>query len=325
MWVKVCAIIVGVLSVTLGVVWASTPRSMDFVSWEGIGPDKWASVWLIKRYVDPGADIAFIPPGSAPSGGIAFDVDLADVKLRRTATTTTFERIMKEFAISDPVVKQIGRFINEIEIDKWSIINNSDPQKAESAFRLLQDRYGRMFVPFTCYMVLFDAIRDELKKSTILPPEAVSLVPDRACETGGESASGRNLVAELPADVVLSRIDAGEKVVFVDAREPNEFAEFHIPNAVSLQLRDVDAAAAEKLADADLVVPYCVKDFRGYEVARAFQKVGLHKVAIMNPYGIKGWRQAGLPVAGKLALTEDEAARQLALCAKDSAACLKKL
>lgn len=298
----------------------------QFATTEGIGPDKWSSIWLIRRYIDVNATIEFVADNAPLEGKVAFDIDRPDVVFRRTGDATTYERLVKEYGIGDPSVRKLGVIINEIERNRWSLEVNSVAAQIEEAFRTLQRRYGRVGVPFACYMQFFDEIHGVLVELSNIRNDIGNAGRGRDCEVGSETAlAKRSLVAELPAKTILARIGAGEKVVFVDAREPDEFAEFHIPNAVSLQLRDVDTAAAEKLADADLVVPYCVKDFRGYEVARAFQKVGLHKVAIMNPYGIKGWRQAGLPVAGKLALTEDEAARQLASCARDSATCLKKL
>jgi len=57
-----------------------------------------------------------------------------------------------------------------------------------------------------------------------------------------------------------------------------------------------------------------VKDFRGYEVAKKLRKQGIN-AAIMNPYGIKGWIAAGLPVAGR-GLSESEALKQLQDLAK---------
>ena len=322
--VSLIILLMVILMLTLSsITWSS---QVNFYTWKGIGPDKWSSIWFIKRNVNPEAIINFIGTSDDIPDGIAFDMDLSGVAFRRTGDKTTYEKLVENYDIKDSIVRQIGDMVNEIEINRWSLNPGGNASRIETAFRTLQRRYGRSQVPFACYLAFFDLVYKTLKKEADAVLDSAELVPDRSCETGSERAGGDDgLVAELPAEIILDRINAGEKIIFVDARESDEFAEFHIPNAVNLQLREVDAAAAEKLADADLVVPYCVKDFRGYEVARAFQKVGLHKVAIMNPYGIKGWRQASLPVAGKLALTEDEAARQLASCARDSATCLKKL
>ena len=130
-------------------------------------------------------------------------------------------------------------------------------------------------------------------------------------------------VAQLPIAAVLERINAGERVVFVDTREAAEIAAYRIPHAVHIPLRDVASAPVDTFEGAALVVPYCIKDFRGYEVARALADKGVSRVAILQPFGIRGWRQSGLPVAGDwTGMSDDEAFEALVSCARDGS-CLK--
>ncbi len=116
--------------------------------------------------------------------------------------------------------------------------------------------------------------------------------PDRA------SPSARPAPGRIETAKVLETLARGRRVVFVDAREPAEYREGHIPGAINLPLRRAHAAPLPPpLRGADLVVPYCLKDFRGYEVAKALVRRGVANVRVMQPSGLKGWRSLGLPVA----------------------------
>ena len=50
---------------------------------------------------------------------------------------------------------------------------------------------------------------------------------------------------------------------------------------LNIQIRDVTPALREQLQGADYVVSYCVKDFRGYEMAKALAQVGVENAVII--------------------------------------------
>jgi len=102
---------------------------------------------------------------------------------------------------------------------------------------------------------------------------------------------------QLPTETLLSEMRAGKKILFLDTREYEEYAESHIPTAQHLMLRDVSGAPVSELSQYDYVVPYCLKDFRGYEVARRLQERGLSNVVMMEPSGLRGWQSLNLPLA----------------------------
>ena len=86
------------------------------------------------------------------------------------------------------------------------------------------------------------------------------------------------------------------ETLFIDTRELEEFQGGHIPGAIHLQLKDVAGFDIVQLRRYTYVVPYCVKDFRGYEVARALMSKGSSNVVMMAPAGLKGWKSEGLPI-----------------------------
>lgn len=106
---------------------------------------------------------------------------------------------------------------------------------------------------------------------------------------------------------LVERIQAGEKIVFVDVRQPEEHAPAHIPGAVNIPSGEVIRRSSELPRDA-LLVPYCNMDFRGFVVARDLQRAGFERVALMQERGLYGWTEQGLPVAGTKSGQSDEAA-----------------
>ncbi len=118
---------------------------------------------------------------------------------------------------------------------------------------------------------------------------------------------------------VAAMIREGKKVVFVDVREPEEFAERHIPGALSIPVRDTRGAYVDDLADADLVVPYCLKDFRGFEGAKTLQRRGVPNVGLFKGHGIKSWEKANLPEAGEQVGVLDEEGIRMIQAALDAA------
>lgn len=129
-----------------------------------------------------------------------------------------------------------------------------------------------------------------------------------------------NLVPIASKDEVLALVRAGKRVVFVDSREAPEFEEEHIPGAINIPLRDINQLTPEMIKDADLVIGYCLKDFRGYEVAKALAHLGVKNVATLDKPGINGWKAYGLPTY-KPGDTEAEALARLKACADQGERC----
>ncbi|MGQ0621520.1 MAG: rhodanese-like domain-containing protein [Panacagrimonas sp.] len=128
------------------------------------------------------------------------------------------------------------------------------------------------------------------------------------------------MVPTVSADEVLALVREGKKVVFVDAREPEEWKEEHIPGAINLTLRQLGDLDPKTLGDPDLVIAYCLKDFRGFEVAKALQRSGVDSAGILSELGINGWKKRGLPTV-TLGSGESTGMDRLRVCASDSSKC----
>lgn len=295
-----------------------------YITWDSLEPDKWASVWLIKK-INPDADIVIRPVGAPINEGIPFGVP--EAHLKRSHGVSLYESVLTGFEVSDPELMAIGQMIHDIEIMPWDQDSNVHSADLELAFRELQERFPQRYVPIACYSEFFDSAYRLLKARA--PRE-------EWLQLGEKSASGKDcamatdtiakrddspFVREMAIQEVLGMIASGKKVVFVDAREPQEFEELHIPGAVNMQLRDITEAVAPDFEDADLVVGYCIKDFRGFEVARTLAEVGVKPTAILKPFGLAGWRSLGLPVANR-EVSDQVAMSRLQQCARGEIKCL---
>ena len=78
----------------------------------------------------------------------------------------------------------------------------------------------------------------------------------------------------------------------VDVRDPQEFAEGHIPGAINIP-SDKFAAGSPVLDKEKLVVVYCKSGGRSYTAYRKLQKLDYSKIAQAI---FADWEEAGLPV-----------------------------
>jgi rhodanese-related sulfurtransferase len=232
------------------------------------------------------------------------------------------------YRVTDPVLLQLGRVIHDIEISPWAPDKNPHSADIEQAFRALQQYFDQRDVPVACYGRFFDVAYRLLSQSaTSIDWGTLYALPET--DQGCRNATTRRIlrddtpfVRQISIRDVLDYIGTDKRVIFVDAREGQEFDEFHIPGAINLTLREVDESAARRFSGADLVIGYCIKDFRGFEMARRLAEFGVKNTAIMIPYGLSGWRALKLPTAGLDGATEAQAIAELNECARGIRQCI---
>lgn len=327
-FLSMALVVVLVAVFTAGFTARSKPH---YVTWQSLEPDIWASIWLIKTHIDPNAKISLLPPGSEITSGVAFGVP--DSHYRRDRQSSTFEKLLSRLKTDNPDLSRMGAIITSLESLSWSATEDPLPPVIEAVYRQLQERFDRDYVPATCYGQFFSEVYGGVavqatpdammaKLSEFLEQAESDCQWDGAYAGGGMLDSRHSEIDLLPVESVLEAIDAGKKVVFVDTRETDEYEAGHIPGAINLKLRDVDKTTAAPFMDADIVVSYCLKDFRGYEVARKLKQYGVSSAVTMKPHGLVGWHALGLPTA--TAKNEEVAVQTLAACAGDVDGCIKK-
>ena len=294
--------------------------SSAYASWQGIEPDKWATIWLIKRYISKDAYFLLTPPHTElPENTILFDVP--DAAIGRGQQESMFHRLKAVMGLDTPSLNSIDQIIHDIEVNIWDAPLHPHSVWFETMFRQLQARYDRDKVPVDCYLTFFDEVL-ELSKlphvTSVQYQDQLSLLS----QCPGIKKNTHQFVGQVDHLDVLRRIGLGQNVVFIDTREDKEFKEVRIPGARLLRLRDVSEKTVMPYKNADLVVPYCVKDFRGFEVAKAMKLLGVEHVSTLSPNGLKGWIKAGLPVAKVDGANDRQALEALLTCTMSPHSCL---
>jgi len=89
---------------------------MRWVTRAGCHVDRTACAWLIRRYIDPDASVAFVTdPEDLPDGAIAFDI--AGQPLSHRGGDCTFEVMVREYRLTDPALEALGRIVHEADVE----------------------------------------------------------------------------------------------------------------------------------------------------------------------------------------------------------------
>ncbi len=84
-----------------------------------------------------------------------------------------------------------------------------------------------------------------------------------------------------------AKMEAGEEILLLDVRSPEEAAVSRIPGSVLLPLGRL-RGQLEQLPKDRLIVPFCKISLRGYEAARILKGAGFEQVAYLEG-GVLGW------------------------------------
>ena len=98
----------------------------------------------------------------------------------------------------------------------------------------------------------------------------------------------------IETDDLRRRLAAGDRLVLVDVRQPEEFASppGHLPGARNVPLAEVSSRAGELAALQRPVVVVCKTDRRSARAAAELAAAGLQDVAVLRG-GTDGWHQRG--------------------------------
>lgn len=120
----------------------------------------------------------------------------------------------------------------------------------------------------------------------------VLLVAGCAASTPGAATTAGPLAATVSVDEATALRDAGALVI--DVREPDEWAQGHIPGATLIPLGELEARLSEVPGDKPIVV-VCRSGNRSAQGRDVLQAAGFAEVTSMEG-GMTDWIAAGLPV-----------------------------
>jgi len=77
--------------------------------------DRLASAWLIRRFIDPHAQLRWLePPADCPVDALGFDFDGATFS--HVSTRVTFEVLMVSFDLECPALKRLGALVHYLDV-----------------------------------------------------------------------------------------------------------------------------------------------------------------------------------------------------------------
>jgi hypothetical protein len=89
---------------------------MKWVTWQNIGVDRMACIWLIKRKIDPAAEFIFIPAGLKPLPDGAEPFDIPGVRFSHHRGHCSFVALFKEHKLKDPILQRMGQIVDEADV-----------------------------------------------------------------------------------------------------------------------------------------------------------------------------------------------------------------
>ncbi len=76
--------------------------------------DRCSSAWLLKRFVEPAAEFAFVAEGDRLPDATPFD--MSGVELGHHRGRCTFEAILAKHKLTDPALAELGRMIRSADL-----------------------------------------------------------------------------------------------------------------------------------------------------------------------------------------------------------------
>jgi hypothetical protein len=92
------------------------PRGATWVTRTGVHVDRIASVWLIRRFIDPEARFKFVPAkGYVPNDG-ELRFDMFDAEFTHVGDRCTFEVLVERMDLREPALVALGEIIHDLDL-----------------------------------------------------------------------------------------------------------------------------------------------------------------------------------------------------------------
>lgn len=88
---------------------------MKWVTWQNIGIDRMACIWLIRRWIDPNAKFSFIPMGKKPVPEDGEPFDIPGERFSHHSGHCTFHALLEQNKIHDPILTRIAQIVDEAD------------------------------------------------------------------------------------------------------------------------------------------------------------------------------------------------------------------
>jgi rhodanese-related sulfurtransferase len=99
-----------------------------------------------------------------------------------------------------------------------------------------------------------------------------------------------------PSDVYADLSSGVDGIIVIDARSAESYARGHVPGAISLPYRKIDAVSTASISNSKVIVTYCEGVFcnASTKAAEKLTALGFRVKEMLD--GMDGWKKEGLPV-----------------------------
>ena len=112
------------------------------------------------------------------------------------------------------------------------------------------------------------------------------------------------LLSHSVPELVVEEVDQNKDVIYLDARERNEFEVSHIKHAVWIGYEDFDLARLNRISKEDTIIVYCSVGYRSEKIAEQLIANGYENVS--NLYGgIFEWKNQDHDVVNENGMPTD--------------------
>ena len=136
---------------------------MKWITREKIKVDRVACPWLIRNFIDPGADFIFLPHSTDWTKieiGIVFDVP--NCELGHRGEDVSFNSILKKYQLNDPALELLGEIVRAA--DSYP----SNPHPAGEGLRWIAHGFSKLGLSdhqvLEREFVVYDALYQECKQ-----------------------------------------------------------------------------------------------------------------------------------------------------------------
>ena len=88
---------------------------MKWVTWQQIGIDRMACIWLIRNWIDPNAEFSFIPLGAEPAAQDGESFDIPGKRFSHHGGHCTFYSLLHAHKIDDRILARIAQIVDEAD------------------------------------------------------------------------------------------------------------------------------------------------------------------------------------------------------------------
>ena len=134
-------------------------RRRTWVTRQGVGIDRMASAWLIRRFIDPAARFKFVSPKGYHPLPAEVRFDMFEAEFTHEGDNCTFEVFLDRMGIDDPALRPIAELVHDIDlkderfgrdetkglehlIDGLRLACDDDPERLHRGAQIFEELYA---------------------------------------------------------------------------------------------------------------------------------------------------------------------------------------